>query len=93
MKLNSRYIGAAMIAPFIVFILLGGFWLKGFTILLSVCGLYEFYKALKVKGFNPISIIGYIILAVFYLIGNDFNYLIYIVVLATMSLFICRNTF
>ena len=65
MKINSRYIGAAMIAPFIVFILLGGVWLKGFTILLSVCGLYEFYKALKVKEFNPISVIGYIILAVF----------------------------
>ncbi len=88
MKINSRYIGAAMIAPFIVFILLGGVWLKGFTILLSVCGLYEFYKALKVKEFNPISVIGYIILAVFYLIGNDFNYLIYIIVLATIILLI-----
>lgn len=88
MKINSRYIGAAMIAPFIVFILLGGVWLKGFTILLSVCGLYEFYKALKVKEFNPISIVGYIILAVFYLIGNDFSYLIYIVVLATIILLI-----
>lgn len=88
MKINSRYIGAAMIAPFIVFILLGGVWLKGFTILLSVCGLYEFYKALKVKEFNPISVIGYIILAVFYLIGNDFNYLIYIIVLATIILLV-----
>ena len=88
MKLNSRYIGAAMIAPFIVFILLGGVWLKGFTIVLSVCGLYEFYKALKQKEFNPIPIIGYILLAVFYLIGNNFEYLTYLNVLATIVLLI-----
>lgn len=88
MKINSRYIGAAMIAPFIVFILLGGVWLKGFTILLSICGLYEFYNALKVKKFNPISVIGYIVLAVFYLIGNDFSNLIYIFVLAAIILLI-----
>ena len=58
MKLNSRYIGAAMIAPFILFIFLGGIWLKGFTIVLSIAGLYEFYTALKVKKFNPIPLIG-----------------------------------
>lgn len=86
MKLNNRYIGAAMIAPFIVFILLGGVWLKGFTIVLSLCGLYEFYKALKEKKFNPIPVIGYILLAAFYLVGNDFEYLMYMVVLATMLL-------
>ena len=45
MKLNSRYLGAAMIAPFILFILLGGIWLKAFTLVISGCGLYEFYKA------------------------------------------------
>ncbi|MDV4151174.1 phosphatidate cytidylyltransferase [Clostridium sp. AL.422] len=88
MKLNSRYVGAVMIAPFIVFILLGGVWLKGFTMVLSVCGLYEFYKALKEKEFNPLPIIGYILLAIFYLLGNDFDYLIYIAVLATMILLV-----
>ena len=86
MKLNNRYIGAVMIAPFILFILLGGIWLKAFTIVLSVCGLYEFYKALKEKKFNPISLIGYILLAVFYLVGNNFEYIMYIVVLATIVL-------
>lgn len=88
MKLNSRYIGAAVIAPFIVFILLGGIWLKGFTAVISLFGLYEFYKALKEKDFNPVAIIGYILLAIFYLMDNDFNNLIYIIILATMVLLI-----
>ena len=58
MKLNNRYIGAAIIAPFILFIFLGGIWLKGFAIVLSVLGLYEFYNALREKKFNPIPIVG-----------------------------------
>ena len=57
MKLNSRYIGAAMIAPFILFIFLGGIYLKGFTIILSIAGLYEFYKAVREKNFNPIPMV------------------------------------
>ncbi|WP_066893790.1 phosphatidate cytidylyltransferase [Clostridium nigeriense] len=88
MKLNSRYIGAAMIAPFILFIFLGGIWLKGFTIVLSIAGLYEFYKALKVKKFNPIPLIGYVLLGIFYILGNDFEYLMYVIVLATILLLI-----
>lgn len=88
MKLNNRYIGAAMIAPFILFIFLGGIYLKGFTILLSIAGLYEFYKAVKEKKINPISIVGYLLLAVFYLLGNNFEYIMYILVLFTVILLI-----
>lgn len=88
MKLNNRYIGAAMIAPFILFIFLGGIYLKGFTILLSIAGLYEFYKAVKEKKINPISIVGYLLLAVFYLLGNNFEYIMYIIVLFTVILLI-----
>lgn len=88
MKLNNRYIGAAMIAPFILFIFLGGIYLKGFTLLLSIAGLYEFYKAVKEKKNNPISIVGYLLLAVFYLLGNNFEYIMYVVVLFTVVLLI-----
>lgn len=88
MKLNNRYIGAAMIAPFILFILLGGIYLKAFTFLLSLGGLYEFYKAIKEKKFNPIPWIGYILLFIFYLINNNFENITYIVVLATIILLI-----
>ena len=39
MKVNSRYIGALVLAPLLIFVLLGGLPLKLFTIALSVCGL------------------------------------------------------
>ena len=86
MKLNNRYIGAAIIAPFILFIFLGGIWLKGFAIVLSVLGLYEFYNALREKKFNPIPIVGYILIAAFYATNNNFQYLMYIVVLVAIAL-------
>lgn len=88
MKLNNRYIGAAMIAPFILFIFLGGIYLKGFTIILSIAGLYEFYKALRVKDFNPIPLIGYILLGIFYILDNNFENMMYIIVIATILLLI-----
>lgn len=88
MNLNNRYIGAAVIAPFILFILLGGIYLKTFTFLLSLGGLYEFYKAIKVKNFNPIPWIGYGLLCIFYLLNNDFTSIMYIIVLAAMILLV-----
>ncbi|MGL5381264.1 phosphatidate cytidylyltransferase [Clostridium sp.] len=86
MKSDSRYLGALIIAPFIIFIFLGGFWLKAFTVVLSVCGLYEFYHALEEKKFRPISIAGYIMLALFYITGNNFELLTFILVLGTFVL-------
>ena len=64
MKLNSRYIGAVVLAPLLIFVLLGGLPLKLFTIALSICGLYEFYNALKSKEIKSVSIIGYILLVI-----------------------------
>lgn len=86
MKSDNRYLGALMIAPFIIFIFLGGPWLKGFTIVLSAFGLYEFYNALKQKQFNPISIVGYVLLAIFYITKNDFEALMFLVIIATFIL-------
>ena len=56
MKVNSRYIGALVLAPLLIFVLLGGLPLKLFTIALSVCGLYEFYHALSTKEIKSIPI-------------------------------------
>lgn len=75
-----------MIAPFILFIFLGGFPLKIFTIVLSVLGMYEFYHAMKVKEFNPIVWVGYGLLALFYIFNNDFEKLMYILILGTFIL-------
>ncbi|GAB6170114.1 phosphatidate cytidylyltransferase [Clostridium carnis] len=86
MNKDSRYLGALIIAPFIAFIFLGGIWLKSFTILLSICGLYEFYNAVNQKNFKPISIVGYIMLALFYLTGNNFELLMFIITIGTFLL-------
>lgn len=75
-----------MIAPFIIFIFLGGIYLKAFTIVLSIGGLYEFYNALKEKEFKPVPLIGYLMLALFYLTGNKFDILTFIIIFATFIL-------
>ena len=82
MKLNSRYLGALVLAPLLIFVLLGGLPLKLFTIALSVCGLYEFYHALKTKEIKSIPIISYILLVIYYLLNNDFEKMMYILVIA-----------
>ena len=88
MKSDNRSLGALMIAPFILFIFLGGFPLEIFTFVLSALGLYEFYKALREKEFKPIDIVGYILLLLYYLIGHNFEALTYILVLAVFILLI-----
>lgn len=84
MKINSRYIGALILAPLLIFVLLGGLPLIIFTIVLSICGLYEFYNALKNKEIKPIPIIGYALLIIYYLINNSFENMMYILVFATV---------
>lgn len=84
MKINSRYIGALVLAPLLIFIFLGGLPLKLFTITLSICGLYEFYNALKTKEIKSIPIISYILLVIYYLINNDFEKMMYILVFAVV---------
>ena len=88
MKSNNRYLGAAMIAPFIIFIFLGGIYLKGFVFALSIMAMWEFYNALKAKEFKPVAIAGYALLIIYYLINNDFEKMMYILVAAAFLLLI-----
>lgn len=88
MKSDNRYLGAAMIAPFIIFVFLGGIYLKGFVFAISIMALWEFYNALKEKNLKPIKSIGYILLIIYYLLNNNFEYMMYIIVIATFILLI-----
>jgi len=81
LKLNSRYLGAIVLAPLLIFILLGGLPLKLFTMALSICGLYEFYNALKTKEIKSIPVISYILLVIYYALNNDFEKMMYILVM------------
>ena len=82
MKLNSRYLGAVVLAPLLIFVLLGGLPLKLFTIAISVFGLYEFYNALKTKEIKSIPIIGYLLLIIYYVLNNDFEKMMYVLIIS-----------
>ncbi len=88
MKSDNRYLGAAMIAPFIIFVFLGGIYLKGFILAISIMALWEFYNALREKELKPIRGVGYILLIIYYLLNNNFEYMMYIIVIATLILLI-----
>ncbi|AQS03839.1 phosphatidate cytidylyltransferase [Clostridium beijerinckii] len=88
MKSNNRYLGAAMIAPFIVFVFLGGIYLKCFIFALSAMALWEFYNALKENDLKPMRSAGYILLIIYYLLNNNFENMMYVVVAATFILLI-----
>ena len=88
MKSNNRYLGAVMIAPFIIFVFLGGMYLKGFVFALSILSLWEFYNALKEKNFKPVKSAGYILLVIYYLFNNNFEYMMYVIVAAAFILLI-----
>lgn len=88
MKSNSRYLGALILAPLLIFIYIGGWPLRIITVLLSIIGMYEFYRAVRKKEYNPIDIIGYILLILYYVLGNNFEHLSYLIVLALFVLLI-----
>lgn len=73
--MNNRYLGALLLSPLFLFLFIGGEYLRYLIMILSLLGLYEFYKVIKVKGINPLSIVGYIICIVYYMnLNNTSNY-------------------
>ncbi|WP_017414505.1 phosphatidate cytidylyltransferase [Clostridium tunisiense] len=72
--MDKRYIGAITLAPLLIFLFLGGYYLKYLVLVLALFGMYEFYKTSRECDFNPISIVGYILCILYYLaIGDGFN--------------------
>ena len=72
--MNNRYIGALILAPLIIFLFLGGHYLKFLVMVLSLFGMYEFYKISRKKHYKPIGIIGYILCIAYYFnMSNDFS--------------------
>lgn len=72
--MNKRYLGVLVLIPLLLLIFLGGYYLKISVVLLSLGGMYEFYRVSKVKGYKPVSIVGYILCLAYYMyIGNGFD--------------------
>lgn len=86
MKSNNRYLGALILLPLIVFLFLGGVWLKYANLVLGGLAMYEFYKVSKLKNIKPMSIIAYIMLVVYYITGNNFTILSYIIIIGAFVL-------
>lgn len=68
--MNNRYVGALILAPFIIFLFLGGIYLKYGIMILSLLGMYEFYKVIKEKDIHAITTAGYVLCIVYYITLN-----------------------
>ncbi len=68
-QMTSRLISTAIGLPLAIFlIIVGGNIFNLFVLLIAMIALYEFYDALKHKGFEPVSYIGYFFVGVLFLI-------------------------
>lgn len=88
--MNKRYIGAIILTPLALFLLLGGTYLRVLIAILSLLGMYEFYKVIKSKEINPISVVGYIMCIIYYIVlsnNMDFKYTILIFTFAVFIMF------
>jgi len=73
--MNKRYLGAILISPFLIFLFLGGVYLKYIIMLMSLAGMYEYFKVSKQKNINPMEYIAYLFCVIYYiLIGTNINY-------------------
>ncbi|MEK6263340.1 MAG: phosphatidate cytidylyltransferase [Clostridium sp.] len=93
--MNKRYIGALILAPLIIFLFLGGDYLKYLVMLISLFGMYELYKVSRKKHYKPIGLIGYILCIIYYVnMGNDFSssFNVYILI-ASILLLLCIPIF
>lgn len=86
--MNKRYIGAVILAPLVVFLLLGGIYLKGLMLILSLMGMYEFYSILKTKNIHAINLVGYILCIIYYFILNNNLSFKYTILIFTLGVFI-----
>jgi len=63
-----------MMVPFFIFILLGGYWLMAFIFVISLMGVYEFYKgfhSMDVHPSYPIAVCSAVMLYCVNLLGGD----------------------
>lgn len=64
-----RIISALVVAPLIIFFLIvKGNYLYLFAGIISLAGLYEYYKAIKTVGIKTIDIIGYVFTVAYYIL-------------------------
>ena len=88
--MDKRYLGALILSPIIIFLFLGGIYLKLFVFAIAMIGMYEFYKVTKLKAINPISYAGYALCFIYYFTMGTYegyNYIFFALILSLMMLF------
>jgi phosphatidate cytidylyltransferase len=86
--MNKRYIGSVILAPLIVFLFLGGNYLKTLVLIISLVAMHEFYKVVKEKNIHAMSILGYILCIIYYFLINNNLEFKYMILIFTLSVFI-----
>ncbi|NMM65686.1 phosphatidate cytidylyltransferase [Clostridium sp. P21] len=87
--MNNRYIGAVILAPFLIFLFLGGMYLKYAIMVLSLLGMYEFYKVVEEKNINAVSLIGYLLCIIYYIsldTGTSLRFAFFMIIIAVFIL-------
>ncbi|WP_032121742.1 phosphatidate cytidylyltransferase [Clostridium amazonitimonense] len=88
MKPNSRYLGALILSPLVIFLFIGGIYLKFISLALSLMGMYEIYKAAKEINLKPIPLIGYLACLTYYIFNSNMSISLLIVIALTFILLI-----
>ena len=57
--MKTRIISAVIMLPLLIFLYLGGMWLKVAVVIISFIGLDEFYKGFKAEGVDPCMPVGF----------------------------------
>jgi phosphatidate cytidylyltransferase len=93
--MNNRYVGALILAPFIVFLFLGGIYLKYGIMVLSLFGMHEFYKVIKEKNIQSINLAGYVLCIVYYMtLNRTINYkMSFFLLIITVFIIMCIPVF
>jgi len=86
--LFKRVISATAGIIYLIIVLYFRGWLFNISVLVvSLLGMYEFYVSLRKKGYKPVSLLGYLYLAVFFYLTTtrpDSPLLLAITLMATM---------
>lgn len=89
--MNKRYLGALFLSPLVILIFVGGVYLKYFTLLISLIGMYEFFNVIKNKNINALRLIAYAACIVYYiLLGYNTNFhSILLIILGAFFIMLC----
>lgn len=94
--MDKRYIGALVLSPLIVVLLLGGIYLEISIMILSLLGMYEFFNTVRKNNIKPLSVIGYAACILYYItiMLNSTNYfLIFFEIVILVFILLCIPIF